>query len=144
MLPTLPLHVQVIARNIVYIPDIVGPTDPLGRPLQPPSSSSSGSNLASNLASSLGSNGGSSGCSSLASSADAPDELVMTDGSGFISQDLAELVPAVSAGELTAAMFGQGLFWPNTPLQVSPECGLLYLQGKGAQMSGVQMFDSIY
>jgi hypothetical protein len=52
------------------------------------------------------------------SAADAADELLMTDGSGFTSQDLAELVPAVSAGELLAAMWGQGLLWPNTPLQV--------------------------
>lgn len=111
-----------MAQNIIYIPDIVGPTDTIGRPLQQqPTSSSSGSNLSSGAGRSLGSS--SSGCSSLASSADAADELVMTDGSGFISQDLAELVPAVSAGELTAAMFGQGLFWPNTPLQVRAAAG---------------------
>jgi hypothetical protein len=42
----------------------------------------------------------------------------MSDGSGFISDDLAALVPAVSAGELVAAERGQGLLWPQTPLQV--------------------------
>jgi hypothetical protein len=99
--------IQVAASNIMYIPDIVGPTDPVGRPLLSASSSSNSSNSTTGSSS-----------SSLVSSADAPDELVMTDGSGFISQELAELVPAVSAGELTAAMWGQGLLWPNTPLQV--------------------------
>jgi hypothetical protein len=43
----------------------------------------------------------------------------MSDGSGFISADLARLVPAVSSGELVAAERGQGLLWPHTPLQVS-------------------------
>jgi hypothetical protein len=101
----------VPARHIIYIPDVVGPTDPQGRPLQPAASSSSGSNGAA-ATDPTGSS------SSIPSAADAADELVMTDGSGFISQDLAELIPAVSAGELMAAMWGQGLLWPNTPLQV--------------------------
>lgn len=104
------------ARNIIYIPDVVGPTDPQGRPLQPATSSSIGSNGPAATNSS----------SSIASAADAADELVMTDGSGFISQDLAELVPAVSAGELMAAMWGQGLLWPSTPLQVSFPTGGCY------------------
>jgi hypothetical protein len=42
----------------------------------------------------------------------------MSDGSGFISDDLARLVPAVSSGELVAAERGQGVLWPHTPLQV--------------------------
>lgn len=42
----------------------------------------------------------------------------MTDGSGFMSQDLAELIPAVSSGELLAGLFGHGVMWPSTPAQV--------------------------
>lgn len=109
---------QVDGRWIIYIPDVEGPTGPQGQPQQP-AGSSSGSNTAS-----TGSTPSSS-CCLPAMASDAADELVMTDGSGFISQDLAELIPAVSSGELIAAAWGQGVLWPSTPLQVcvtAPPC----------------------
>jgi hypothetical protein len=43
-------------------------------------------------------------------------EVVLTDGAGYISNDLAQRVPAVAAGEILAGT--AGVTWPRTPLQV--------------------------
>jgi hypothetical protein len=93
---------QLQASRIFYIPDIEGPTDAAGNRL-PPQPQTPGSL--------------SPDQQGLRAAAAGFSE-VMSDGSGFISDDLARLVPAVSAGELVAAERGQGVLWPHTPLQV--------------------------
>eukprot|EP00775_Hariotina_reticulata_P005922 gene5922-6162_t len=45
------------------------------------------------------------------------EELLLTDGAGYISDDLAQRVPAVSAGEILAG--AAGVCWPRTPMQAA-------------------------
>lgn len=47
------------------------------------------------------------------------DAVVLSDGAGYISESLARLIPAVSAGEIVGAERGRGAVFPNTPMQVT-------------------------
>lgn len=98
------LAVQLPAARIFYIPDIEGPTDAAGNKL-PPQPQTPGATPPHQQG-------------FVPPPAAAGFSEVMSDGSGFISDDVARLVPAVSSGELVAAETGQGVLWPHTPLQV--------------------------
>lgn len=86
--PLAPPTMQLSASRVVYVPDLYGPTDSAGSWIGP----------------------------ELDQAED--EELLMSDGSGFISSDLAALVPAIAAGQISPVQRGQGVMWPHTPLQV--------------------------
>lgn len=91
----LAIFLQVAARQMLYIPDIQGPTDAQGNHILPPHNTAAGSSSSSSV------------------------EMLMSDGSGFISADVASLVPGISAGEIISGDRGGGVTWPTTPMQVN-------------------------